>query len=117
MLTAGSKRRAETRWMVLSKMMVSSLAEQKARWMVPNLESSKHLAEQKVQRKVPTKCLAEKMVVQRLMVVRLACLIHLAHPKVANLAEMKWKVQWKAHRMVASLVELKWKVQWKGSEK
>ena len=85
MLTAGSKRRVETRWMVL------------------NLESSKHLAEQKVQRKVPTKCLAEKMVVQRLMVVRLACLIHLAHPKVANLAEMKWKVQWKVHRMVASL--------------
>ena len=71
--------------------------------MVPNLESSKHLAEQKVQRMVPTKCLVEKMVVQKLMVVRLACLIHLAHPKVANLAEMKWKVQWKVHRMVASL--------------
>ena len=66
MLTAGSKRRAETRWMVLSKMMVSSLAELK------------------VQRMVPTKCLAEKRVVQKLMVARLACLIHLAHPKVAS---------------------------------
>ena len=99
MLTAGSKRRAETRWMVLSKMMVSSLAELKVQW------------------KAPKKCLGKKRVVQRLMVVRLACLIHLAHPKVANLAEMKWKVQLKVHRMVASLVELKWKVQWRGSEK
>ena len=43
-----------------------------------------HLAEVKVQRKVPTKCLAEKRVVQKLMVARLACLIHLAHPKVAS---------------------------------
>jgi len=99
--------------MVLSKMMVSSLAELKVQRMVPTKCLAKKrvvqrlmvlwkvhlkvasLAEQKVQRKVSTKCLAKKRVVQRLMVARLECLIHLAHPKVANLAEMKWKVQWK----------------------
>ena len=42
-----------------------------------------HLAEQKVQRKAPTKCLAEKRVVQKLM------------------------VQWKVHLKVASLDEQK----------
>jgi hypothetical protein len=56
MLTAGSKRRAETRWMVL--------------WKVHLKVAS--LAEQKVQRKVPKKCLAEKRVVPRLMVQNLA---------------------------------------------